>query len=55
MLHEQLDSQKKARAAAVEESRRLQQRILELEAGTAVYIAKEVSAHGRRSAPDACC
>lgn len=35
-------TQRKAKAAALEDSRRLQQRVAELEAGTAVYIAKEV-------------
>ncbi|GAB4823053.1 hypothetical protein N2152v2_010099 [Parachlorella kessleri] len=41
LLHEQLESKKRAQAAAADDNRRLQQRLVELEAGTAVYIAKE--------------
>jgi hypothetical protein len=48
VLHEQLESQRKGRAAAAEEARRLQQRVLELEAGMAVYIAKEVCGRAGR-------
>lgn len=37
-----LPPQRKARGAAADEARRLQQRVAQLEASTAVYIAKEV-------------